>query len=44
MPDGAALRGVDNVYFFRLADGRIIAGWEIEDSLSWFGRLGLPPS
>jgi hypothetical protein len=32
------------VYFFRFAEGRIVAGWGLEDTLSRFRQLGLPPS
>jgi predicted ester cyclase len=43
-PTGRRFEEVDEVYFFRFADGRIVAGWGIEDTLSRFRQLGLPPS
>jgi predicted ester cyclase len=42
-PTGRRFENVDEVYFFRFADGRINGGWGIEDSLSRFRQLGLPP-
>ena len=43
-PTGRRFENVDEVYFFRVADGRIAAGWGIEDNLGRFRQLGLPPS
>jgi predicted ester cyclase len=40
---GRRFEDVDEVYFFRIADGRISDGWGIEDSLARFKQLGLPP-
>jgi predicted ester cyclase len=42
-PTGRRFEDVDEVYFFRIADGRISDGWGIEDSLARFKQLGLPP-
>jgi predicted ester cyclase len=43
-PTGRRFEDVDEVYFFRFADGGITAGWGIEDTLGRFRQLGLPPS
>ena len=40
-PTGQRFENVDEVYFFRVADGRIVAGWGIEDTLDRFRQLGL---
>jgi predicted ester cyclase len=42
-PTGRRFEDVDEVYFFRVADRRISAGWGIEDSLARYKQLGLPP-
>ena len=42
-PTGRRFEDVDEVYFFRVADGRIVEGWGIEDTLGRFRQLGLPP-
>jgi predicted ester cyclase len=43
-PTGRRFEDIDEVYFFRFADGRITDGWGIEDSLDRFRQLGVPPS
>lgn len=43
-PTGRRFEDVDEVYFFRFAEGRIVAGWGLEDTLTRFRQLGLPPS
>lgn len=40
-PTGRRFEDVDEVYFFRLRDGRIADAWGIEDSLSRLRQLGL---
>ena len=42
-PTGRRFENVDEVYFFRVADGRIAQAWGIEDTLSRLRQLGLPP-
>jgi predicted ester cyclase len=42
-PTGRRFEDVDEVYFFRVADGRIVEAWGIEDTLGRFRQLGLPP-
>jgi predicted ester cyclase len=42
-PTGRRFEDVDEVYFFRFADGRIVEAWGIEDTLGRFKQLGLPP-
>jgi predicted ester cyclase len=42
-PTGRRFENVDEIYFFRVAEGRITAGWGIEDTLDRFGQLGLAP-
>ena len=42
-PTGRRFEQIDEVYFFRVADGRIVGGWGIEDTLGRFRQLGLPP-
>jgi predicted ester cyclase len=42
-PTGRRFENVEEVYFFRVADGRITAGWGIEDTLGRFRQLGLAP-
>jgi predicted ester cyclase len=42
-PTGQRFEDVDEVYFFRFADGRFVAAWGIEDTLDRFRQLGLPP-
>ena len=42
-PTGRRFEDVDEVYFFRVAGGRIVEAWGIEDSLGRFRQLGLPP-
>jgi predicted ester cyclase len=43
-PTGRRFEGVDEVYFFKVQDGRISALWGIEDTLDRFHQLGLDPS
>jgi predicted ester cyclase len=42
-PTGKRFEDVDEVYFFRVADGLITDGWGIEDTVTRFQQLGLPP-
>jgi predicted ester cyclase len=42
-PTGRRFENIDEVYFFRFADGRIVGGWGLEDTLGRFQQLGLPP-
>ena len=39
---GRRFEDVDEVYFFRIADGRISSAWGIEDTLDRLRQLGLP--
>jgi predicted ester cyclase len=41
-PTGRRFEKVDEVYFFRVRDGRIARGWGLEDTLSRIRQLGLP--
>jgi ketosteroid isomerase-like protein len=43
-PTGRRFEDVDEVYFFRVKNGRIVAGWGLEDTLSRLQQLGLPAS
>lgn len=43
-PTGRRFENVDEVYFFRVEDGRIAEGWGLEDTLDRFRQLGLDPS
>ena len=43
-PTGRRFEDIDEVYFFRIADGRITAGWGLEDTLGRFEQLGLRPT
>jgi predicted ester cyclase len=40
-PTGRRFEDVDEVYFFGVADGRIVDGWGLEDTHSRLGQLGL---
>jgi predicted ester cyclase len=40
-PTGRRFRSIDEVYFFRLRDGRIVQAWGIEDTLRRLVQLGL---
>jgi predicted ester cyclase len=40
-PTGRRFEGVDEVYFFRVVDGRIAEVWGLEDTLSRMRQLGL---
>jgi predicted ester cyclase len=40
-PTGRRFEDVDEVYFFRVRDGRIVEAWGIEDTLSRLAQLGL---
>ncbi|HEX8741988.1 MAG TPA: ester cyclase [Thermoleophilaceae bacterium] len=40
-PTGRRFEDVAEVYFFRVADGRIVEGWGLEDTLSRLEQLGL---
>ena len=42
-PTGKRFEDVDEVYFFRIVDGRIASGWGLEDTLTRFEQLGLAP-
>jgi predicted ester cyclase len=42
-PTGRRFENVDEVYFFRVANGRVVEAWGIEDTLGRFRQLGLPP-
>ena len=41
-PTGKRFEDVDEVYFFSVADGRIVDDWGLEDTLSRLEQLGLP--
>jgi predicted ester cyclase len=41
-PTGRRFHHVDEVYFFRVTDGRIAEAWGIEDTLARLRQLGLP--
>ncbi len=41
-PTGRRFENIDEVYFFRLADGRITQMWGIEDTAERLRQLGLP--
>jgi len=41
-PSGRRFEDVDEVYFFRVRDGRIARAWGLEDTLSRIRQLGLP--
>jgi predicted ester cyclase len=43
-PTGKRFEDVDEVYFYRIADGRIAEAWGLEDTLSRERQLGLRPS
>jgi predicted ester cyclase len=40
-PTGRRFEAVDEVYIFRLSDGRIVHAWGIEDTLGRLQQLGL---
>ena len=42
-PTGRRFENIDEVYFFRLRDGRITEMWGIEDTLERMRQLGLSP-
>ena len=42
-PTGRRFESVDEVYFFRVSDGRISEAWGIEDTRSRERQLGLSP-
>jgi predicted ester cyclase len=41
-PTGRRFEGVDEVYFFRVVDGRIAEAWGLEDTTDRMRQLGLP--
>jgi steroid delta-isomerase-like uncharacterized protein len=41
-PTGRRFERVDEVYFFRVVDGRIAEAWGLEDTRSRLRQLGLP--
>jgi predicted ester cyclase len=41
-PTGRRFERVDEVYFFRLRDGKIVHSWGVEDSANRLRQLGLP--
>jgi predicted ester cyclase len=41
-PTGRRFRDIDEVYFFRVRDGRLAHAWGLEDSRSRIAQLGLP--
>ncbi len=43
-PTGRRFERVDEVYIFRVVDGRIVEAWGLEDSLSRLRQLGLQGS
>ena len=43
-PTGRRFEAVDEVYVFRIDDGRIVDAWGLEDTPSRLRQLGLPPS
>ncbi|MGY1809211.1 ester cyclase [Blastococcus sp. SYSU D00669] len=42
-PTGRRFRRIDEVYFFRVDDGRIVEAWGLEDTLRRMRQLGLLP-
>jgi predicted ester cyclase len=42
-PTGRRFTDVAEVYIFRIADGRIVRAWGLEDTLSRLRQLGLEP-
>ena len=40
-PTGRRFEAIDEVYIFRLRDGRIVHAWGIEDTLRRLEQLGL---
>ena len=40
-PTGGRFERIDEVYFFRIVDGRIVHAWGIEDTLARMVQLGL---
>lgn len=40
-PTGRRFEDIDEVYFFRVRDDRIVEGWGLEDTLSRLEQLGL---
>ena len=40
-PTGRRFEAIDEVYFFRLREGRIVHAWGIEDTLKRLEQLGL---
>jgi predicted ester cyclase len=41
-PTGRRFEDVDEVYFFRIRDGKIARAWGLEDTLARLRQLGLP--
>jgi predicted ester cyclase len=41
-PTGRRFERVDEVYFFRLRDGKIVESWGVEDTADRLRQLGLP--
>ncbi|WP_395108361.1 ester cyclase [Actinomadura sp. SCN-SB] len=41
-PTGRRFTGIDEVGIYRLADGRIVEAWTLEDTLTRLQQLGLP--
>jgi hypothetical protein len=42
-PTGRRFADIAEVYIFRIADGRIVRAWGLEDTLSRLRQLGLEP-
>ncbi len=40
-PTGRRFKGIDEVYIFRVRDGRIVHAWGLEDTLKRLEQLGL---
>lgn len=41
---GRRFENIDEVYFFRFRDGKVVHAWGLEDNLARMQQLGLPPS
>jgi predicted ester cyclase len=43
-PTGRRFEAIDEVYFYRVVDGRITEAWGLEDTTSRVSQLGIEPS
>jgi predicted ester cyclase len=41
-PTGRRFEGIDEVYFFKVRDGRLARAWGLEDTMTRSRQLGLP--